>query len=53
MICSKQIVDFANDHSVIIPLVPGYPDVAMDENPYEGHLMASDMVTQLAFGSME
>jgi len=49
MTWSKQIDDFAKDHSVILPSVRGFPpsDVPMDENAYEGHVMASDMVALL------
>lgn len=49
MTWSKQIDDFAKDDIVILPTVRGYPpsDAPLDENAYEGHAMASDIVALL------
>jgi pimeloyl-ACP methyl ester carboxylesterase len=43
---SKQINEFSTDHTVILPTLRGYPpsDVPLDEDAYEGSIMAGDLL---------
>lgn len=49
MTFSEQIDEFSTDHTVILPTLRGYPpsDVPLDEDAYQGHIMAGDMVALL------
>jgi len=46
MTFEHQINEFAKDHTVILPTVRGYPpsDVPLDENLYDGNVMAGDLL---------